>query len=187
MGSLSNCEHVTRDPNDPNYNADSAGDYVRDTAADPGLRGSSTHPYYNTDANCNYFGSEINCDGTPYQVDSALISNIMSYGGSQCKIGLSLGQAERIHYGIDNADPVNDPVKRALIPNPDFDLVLRNSDLDYGDKTVIVNEHTEIIMSNFPANDFGIANVHVNFLIPDYTPNTYLVLMWNIGTMIPLN
>lgn len=136
MGSRSDCEHVTRDPNDPNYNADSAGDYVRDTAADPGLRGNSTHQYHNT-ANCNYFGSEINCDGTSYQVDSDLISNIMSYGGSQCKIGLSLGQAERIHYGIDNADPVDNDVKRALITNDNdfnYDLVIRDGEDDFGDE-----------------------------------------------------
>lgn len=136
MGSSLNCEHVTRDPNDPNYNADNAGDYVRDTAADPGLRANSAHPYYNIDANCNYFGTEVNCDGTSYQVDSALISNIMSYGGSQCKIGLSLGQAERIHYGIDNA-PANNRVKKALITDDNdfgYDFVIRDGEDDFGDE-----------------------------------------------------
>lgn len=134
MGSLASCEHVTRDPNNPNYNADSAGDWVRDTAADPGLIRDSTKVNYNMDANCNYIGSQVNCDGTLYDVDSALISNLMSYGGQQCIQGFSLGQAERMHYVIDNADPINNSVTRALIANPDFDFdfVVRNSDLDYG-------------------------------------------------------
>src|SRR5690606_10626576 len=55
----------------------------------------------------------------------------------------------------------------------------------YDDKTIIVNENTEIIINNFPANDFGIANVHVNFLIPDYTLNTdfgFNVEHWNNDT-----
>lgn len=42
MGGMPTCEHVTRDPNNPEYNADTAGDRVRDTAADPGLRGNPT-------------------------------------------------------------------------------------------------------------------------------------------------
>jgi|GEM_PF-6995601 len=88
MGIRPFCERVTRDPNHPYYNADTAGDRVRDTAADPGLRADTTHPYYNTDANCTYIGNQINCDGTPYQVDSALVNNIMSYGGQHCKISL---------------------------------------------------------------------------------------------------
>ena len=134
MGSISNCEHVTRDPNDPNYNADTSGDYVRDTAADPGLVRDSTKLSYNMDTNCNYIGSQINCDGTNYQVDNALISNLMSFGGQNCKTGFSVGQVERMHYAMDNLNPMNNAVVRALIPNADFDFdfVIRNSDLDYG-------------------------------------------------------
>lgn len=44
MGSQPSCEHVIRDPNDPNYNAEVAGDYVRDTAADPGFVRNSSKP-----------------------------------------------------------------------------------------------------------------------------------------------
>jgi len=134
MGDINNCEHVTRDPNDPNYNADSAGDWVRDTAADPGFVTDATKVNYNMDANCNYIGNQVNCDGTNYQVDNALISNLMSYGGQGCKTGFSLGQAERMHYALDNLNPASKPIVRALIPNPDFDFdfVIRNSDLDYG-------------------------------------------------------
>lgn len=135
MGSLGSCEHVTRNPSDPNFNADSAGDYVVDTPADPGLRGDPSHQYYNIDANCNYMGNQNDCTGTPYQVDNVLIRNIMSYGSPDCKQDLTLGQAERIHYGIDNADPAIHSVKKALITSPDlstFDLVVRNSPLDFG-------------------------------------------------------
>src|SRR5690606_23054249 len=135
MGDLSFCEHVTRNISDPNFNADSAGDYVVDTPADPGLVGTVTSTYYNVDINCNYFGSQVDCTGTPYQVDNVLTNNIMSYGPENCKQNLTLGQAERIHYGIDNADPANHPVKRALVTSPNlntFDLVVRNSPLDFG-------------------------------------------------------
>src|SRR5690606_13185381 len=126
MGFLPSCEHVTRDPNNPDYNADTAGDWVRDTAADPGLVRDSTKINYNMDANCNYIGSQVNCDGTFYQVDNALISNLMSYGGTHCKTGFSLGQVERMHYAIDSLDPSNS-VKKALVQNPDFnfDFVMR--------------------------------------------------------------
>lgn len=134
MGSDLDCEHVTRDVNDPNFNANLAGDYVVDTAADPGLIANTSHQYYNTNSNCVYFGNQVDCVGEPYQIDNALISNIMSYGGENCKQDFTFGQAQRMHYGIDNADPNDAPIKRALVNNDinRFDLSLRNSDLDFG-------------------------------------------------------
>lgn len=175
MGGQPFCERVTRDPNDPYYNADSAGDWVRDTAADPGLITDPTETYYNTDANCNYFGNQINCDGTYYQVDSALISNIMAYSGDHCRTGLSLGQAERIHYGIDSADPVNDPIKRALITTTNnfaYDLMLRDGEDDFGAEPNTVTQEfwtsPDIWIRN--ANDNGI--YHQN---PEYgNGNNYI-------------
>lgn len=131
MGIQPFCERVTRDPNDPYYNADTAGDRVRDTAADPGLIENPTHPYHNT-TNCVYIGSQINCDGTPYQVDSALVNNIMSYGGLLCKTIFSTGQAERMHYLL--TDGVDTPIYRALIQPNDFtyDLTVRDGEDDFG-------------------------------------------------------
>lgn len=131
------CEHVTRDPNDPNYNALTHGDQVHDTAADPGLFPNFTGDYtncYNQDANCDYIGNQVDCQGTPYMIDLSVINNIMSYGNSTCKNMLTQGQVERIHYSIDNANPLTQLIKKALIttPNFDYDLVVRNSELDFG-------------------------------------------------------
>src|SRR5690606_30203205 len=41
----------------------------------------------------------------------------------------------------------------------------------FGDRTVIVKEDTEILLSDFPANEFGLLNVKVNFLTEEYTDN----------------
>jgi len=42
---------------------------------------------------------------------------------------------------------------------------------EFGEKTIIVHEDTEIFLNNFPANDFGLLNVKVNFLTEEYTSN----------------
>lgn len=134
------CERVTRDPNDPYYNADTAGDRIRDTAADPGLIENPAHPYHNT-TNCVYIGSQINCDGTPYQVDSALVNNIMSYGGLLCKTIFSTGQAERMHYLL--TDGIDTPIYKALIEPADlngFDLMLRNTVEDFGAEPDMISQ-----------------------------------------------
>lgn len=67
----------------------------------------------------------------------------MSYGGQTCKIGLSLGQAERIHYGIDNADPTI-PIKKALITNDNdfgYDFVIRDGEDDFGDEPNTITQN----------------------------------------------
>src|SRR5690606_17284042 len=119
--STTNCEHVTRDPNDPNYNADTAGDKVYDTAADPGLfanpdpNGDYANCYNFDASTCSYIGSQVDCQGTPYAIDSTVANNIMSYGSDACKTLFTPGQGERIHYSIDNANPIHQDVKRALV------------------------------------------------------------------------
>lgn len=133
MANDPNCEHVTRDPNDPNYNALTAGDMVYDTAADPGLYGSPGN-FYNVDSNCKHIKHQTDCQGTPYSLDSSVLDNIMSYG-PRCLRLFTQGQAERMHQSIDNADPLMHPVKRALVtPNNDknFDMMVRNSEVDLG-------------------------------------------------------
>lgn len=137
-----NCEHVTRNPNDPNYNALTHGDKVHDTAADPGLFSLQTGDYancYNQDANCNYIGNQVDCMGTPYVLDNSVLRNIMSYGSTACATDFTPGQRTRIHYLIDNDDITTGisyaPLRATLVqPNNlgGFDLMVRNSHDDYG-------------------------------------------------------
>lgn len=135
MANDPNCEHVTRDPSNPNYNALTAGDLVHDTVADPGLFPNQNTPYYNVNSNCVYIKNQTDCQGTPYAPDSSVLNNIMSYGHAPCLTLLTPGQGQRIHESIDNANTTSHPVKRALVtPNNDkaFDLMVRNSDVDLG-------------------------------------------------------
>jgi len=144
---LTDCEHVTRDPNDPDYNALTNGDEVHDTAADPGLFSSTTGDYahcYNADANCNYLGNQVDCIGTPYVIDSSVLNNIMSYGKKSCLTMFTTGQGIKMHYEIDNSSPtLTYGVKQALV-DPDlnnYDLMVRNSPEDFGNEpdTISVN------------------------------------------------
>ncbi|MEG1265571.1 MAG: hypothetical protein RSC81_02410 [Myroides sp.] len=140
-----NCERVTRDPNDPNYNALTHGDKVHDTAADPGLFSSQIGSFahcYNLDGNCNYIGNQVDCTGTPYQLDNSVLRNIMSYGSVTCATDFTPGQRTRMHYLIDNDDSSHpnytidfSPVRAALVDPSNlgnFDLMMRNSPEDYG-------------------------------------------------------
>ena len=140
---LTNCEHVTRNSSDPNYNALTHGDKVHDTAAEPGLfsltTGNQAH-CYNIDGNCNYVGiNQTDCIGTPYQIDNSVLRNIMSYANVNCATDFTTGQRTRMHYLIENDDITTGesyaPIRAALVqPNNlgGFDLMVRNSHDDYG-------------------------------------------------------
>ena len=143
-GSLSSCEHVTRDPNDSNYNARTNGDEVHDTAADPCLFSNPNDKYYNFDTNtCTYIGNQTDCQGTPYSIDDSVITNIMSYGPPSCQNSLTQGQAERIHYYIDTKSIIDAPIKKALISTNNlsgFDLMVRNTQDDFGYEPDTISE-----------------------------------------------
>lgn len=204
-----NCEHVTRDPNDPDYNALTHGDEVHDTAADPGLFSSLTGDYancYNQDANCNYIGNQVDCQGTPYLIDSSIINNIMSYGNSGCQDMITQGQVERIHYSIDNAS-LSTEIKKALITPSNIngsDLMLRNSELDLGfepDKASTMFWQSPDIWVRKVDDDslwhqnpeYGMGNNYVNVRIFNKGCTTYsgggkLKLYWTkAGTNLPMD
>ncbi len=138
-----NCERVTRNSSDPNYNALTHGDKVHDTAADPGLfsltTGNQAH-CYNIDGNCNYVGiNQTDCIGTPYQIDNSVLRNIMSYADVNCATDFTPGQRTRMHYLIENGDITSGksyaPIRAALVQPTglnSFDLMMRNSHDDYG-------------------------------------------------------
>ncbi len=66
------CEHVTRDPENSQYNAESHGDKVADTPAQPPLGASAF-------SNCQYIynPSLVDCQGTPFE--NIVPNNFMSY------------------------------------------------------------------------------------------------------------
>jgi len=80
------CEHVTRDIDSPDYNADIAGDLVEDTPAVGYL-----NPAY--DANCEYIFNPNyqDCQETPYE---NITKNFMSSESNNCThISLGIGAA----------------------------------------------------------------------------------------------
>lgn len=92
------CEHVTRNPADPNYNATTAGDQVADTPAQPQLGWSNF-----TGCNYNYNPANTDCQGTPYQ--GIIRSNVMGYDAepSPC-FHLTPGQVIKIKQYLENPD-----------------------------------------------------------------------------------
>jgi hypothetical protein len=97
-GEEDECEHVTRVETDPDYNADTNGDRVTDTAATLILRA------YNTDdQTCEYLGNDADCQGDPYQIFDEDVRNYMNYVPEVLACGhiFSVGQAIRMREAID--------------------------------------------------------------------------------------
>lgn len=76
-------EHATRDPNNPYFNADVAGDRVVDTAANSGFwdYGCECTPFVDP-LTCEYFGTEKDELGDPYKIFHGDVINLMgnAYG-----------------------------------------------------------------------------------------------------------
>lgn len=129
------CEHVTRDPNDLNYNADDAGDRITDTAAmpefmreycfvnnlDPALCSPANQQnrwYYYDQGDCEYDGLLQNpprddCQGTPYQIDAVQSRNTMSYAPGDCKDNFTIGQGIKMKEALAN-EAVLQPIKTTI-------------------------------------------------------------------------
>ena len=120
-----NCEHVTRDVNDPNYNASgqgAQGDQIHDTAAMPqygyeycmangfpnNVPCTNGHPYnfyYYDKVSCSYIGDEEepqrgDCQDTPYDIDDTQARNTMSYAPGSCRDNFTVGQAIKMREAI---------------------------------------------------------------------------------------
>ena len=86
-----NCERVTRDKNDPEYNAHCAGDLVTDTNAMTYM-----YPHFPLiDKDCNYIGELKNCKGELYQMTQDDIRNFMGYTLHSCRSKFTVGQGVR--------------------------------------------------------------------------------------------
>ncbi len=79
------CEHVTRDENDPQYNADVEGDDVTDTAAMPRFSKEQGDINYVDPNTCTYEGEGKDCQNNDFQIppNSKGTLNFMN-DGSEC-------------------------------------------------------------------------------------------------------
>ena len=91
----SNCGSAANATNElvDGSNCQTAGDYVCDTPADPGLLGAGCSAFQ-VDASCNYIGTARDSRGMAFSPD---VNNIMSYSRSSCRTRLSAGQYSRIN------------------------------------------------------------------------------------------
>src|SRR5699024_2019115 len=93
-----NGERVTRDSNNPNYNAKTHGDKVIDTAANPGYRDGDEYPFINLET-CKYEndGNQKDYVGEPYDPSPEDVRNVMSnaYPCIDLSSPLSFGQEIR--------------------------------------------------------------------------------------------
>lgn len=95
------CESAIRDPNNPYYNADIAGDQVADTAAGYRFLSGEIDP-----DTCTLNTSKLDCYGIPYNIPSSFLHNFMTRSSAECsKDQLTFGQYVRIRQAI-----INDPL-----------------------------------------------------------------------------
>jgi|TARA_B110000908_G_scaffold101268_1_gene119403 hypothetical protein len=109
-----NCEHVTRDPDNGEYNANTtSGDGVPDTASVPDFgreycvlndteADCSTHEAYRHHwiDGCTYNGENSDCQGTLYDIYDSDVQNFMAYTKAECRNNFSIGQSIRMQEGI---------------------------------------------------------------------------------------
>ncbi len=114
-------ENVTRNSSDPNYNADTNGDRVPDTAASPNLKfqkcyeAGYTGPLYegcpesylwSYVSNCQYTNTSVlDCSnpGVNYNISADDVKNIMSYAPNDCKGIFTMGQGIRMREAIETS------------------------------------------------------------------------------------
>ncbi len=169
------CERVTRDPNDPDYNANCSGDHVIDTNA---MRELNNNSNAITSA-CRYIGSFSDCDGTPYTITEEDIRNYMSYTLQHCRDRFTVGQGIRVREYLTNfAASLN------YINAPNEDLFTANSINDIGIEpdtyTNVIWESPDIWVRNQP--DGFVNQVHEDLeYVNDTTPVYVYVKIRNRG------
>jgi len=143
------CERVTRDPNDPDYNAETAGDYVVDTQASPKFYGDNMQ-YITMDCS-DYTGDLTDCNGTPYNITSSEIENFMAYTRQHCRTLFTTGQKIRMHEYIQYKE---DTDYSNILDNDYIDLSSSNSSLDEGiepdNQTDVIWDSPDIWVRNQP-------------------------------------
>lgn len=149
------CEHVTRDPNDPDFNAYCQGDHVLDTNSVPDF--TYEHKYEKADSlitnhgytrlqawnavgsnfqygkyidypTMQYIGTGTDCQGIPFTITPDDVTNLMAYSDWSKMDHFSVGQGIRMREYIDI-----DPQKfNAITNNEGVDLVIYDGLDDVG-------------------------------------------------------
>ncbi len=172
------CERVTRDPNDPNFNADTSGDYVVDTQASPSFYGMNGQ---HLAQDCTtYTGSLTNCVGELYNITDSETKNFMAYTHQHCRTLFTTGQKIRMHEYLENC--ANNDYDN-ILDNNYYDLYSANSLLDKGiepdNQTGVIWESPDIWVRN---QDDGLINqVHQDLEYVD--DNTYVYVYVRIKNL----
>jgi hypothetical protein len=182
------CEHVTRDPNNSNYNATISGDEIADTPAQPLTNDSFFQP------NCGEYIFDLNkqdCQGTPYS--NIIIGNHMGYGANDCFHSFTAGQVARMRKFILNnsflyggvetlpsffsiVESMN-TVNSLYAPFKSSKLITQTISTDNGDGTAHVCKH--YVSSSFkfqPGFDYQFPNNVAPDLVSYNTSETALVV-----------
>ncbi len=155
------CENVTRDPNDPNFNADCAGDEVVDTNAVSSFFEPTTITHQ-----CQYIGAGTDCQGTPYVITETDVRNYMGYTYDECRSIFTIGQGIRVRETISYSE---DYSYTNVVNIQNYDFFMRNSLADVGAEP---DNNSEVNIWKSP--DIWIRNqpdgieTHQN---PEYDPN----------------
>lgn len=176
------CESVTRDVNDPDYNADVAGDYVIDTNAAPEF-----YQYLYLTPNCQYYdddeyvgdGEFLHCDDEPYNLDIEDIQNFMAW--THCPETIfTTGQKIRMHETIQNCQSTFSNV----INDNAVELASKNSDVDYSiepdNQTNVIWESPDIWVRN-QSDGFTVQEHEDLEFVNSQTPVYVYVKVRNIG------
>ena len=164
-------EHVTRDPNDPDYNALTAGDRLHDT---PAMRAfwqeipanGSIYDIIDTN-NCAYIGGGTDQLGVPFAISSFELGNPMAYTWSPCIQGFSIGQMIRMREYIQDF-PNNLSVQAMVNYNPGVDLYVKDTPNDFGVEPNTVSSTLWNSKDIWIRNQSDFVEVHQN---PEFDPN----------------
>jgi len=170
-GSTTTPEHVTRDPNDPNYNALTQGDYVHDTPAmasfsdEAVLFGLTILDIIDINT-CNYMGTLTDNLNVPFELTPADVGNIMGYTYQPCITGFTIGQGIRIREYI--ADPTNaNRLSLSAKRENNTDLYIKDTPEDLGIEPNTISDKSWISKDIWVRNQNDGIEEHQN---PEYHP-----------------
>ncbi|MGO3812303.1 hypothetical protein [Mesonia sp.] len=160
------CEHVTRNVNDPNYDAPCTGDRVVDTNAVPSFTGDFENFSDGVDVeNQTYIGAITNCHQETYDlVTWQDITNFMAYSNWNLQDHFSIGQAIRMRESI----IVNNSYYNNKFSSNTIDIYVRNSTDDVGVEPDI---HSNMILWRSP--DIWVRNQADGFVVQEHENAEY--------------
>ncbi|MDO4728144.1 MAG: hypothetical protein Q4B43_03950 [Bacteroidota bacterium] len=180
-------EHVTRDSNNPNYNALTAGDCIADTPAmvsfwsEFAVGGSIfdvIDPY-----TCEYLGNGTDVLGVPFELTPNDVGNVMGYTWQPCiDTGFTIGQGIRLREYI--ADPSNSyrpsiKAKRNDVPN--IDLYMKDDYSDFGIEPNINSQYIWNSKDIWVRNQTDLVEEHQNPIYHPTSINYVYVRIYNRG------